>query len=62
MTSTKILLKQYRLLRLPEIYKYLVGIFVYTFDNMQIPVIFSGFYTKARTVHAHDTHKAKKIR
>ena len=46
MASTQNLFKQYKLLRLPEIYKYSVGIFVYKFDNMQLPVIFSGFYTK----------------
>ena len=55
MASTQNLFKQYKLLRLPEIYKYLVGIFVYKFDNMQLPMIFSGFYTKAWAVHAHVT-------
>ena len=29
---------------------------------MQIPVIFSGFYTKARAVHAHDTSTADTYR
>ena len=46
MASTQNLFKQYKLLRLPEIYKYLVRIFVYKFDNMQLPVIFSGFMLK----------------
>ena len=58
MASTQNLFKQNKLLRLPEISEYLVGIFVYKFDNMQLPTIFSGFYTKARVVHAHDTRTA----
>ena len=62
MASTQNLFTQYKLLRFPEIYKYLVGIFVYKFDNMQIPVIFSGFYAKARAVHSHDTRTADNYR
>ena len=62
MASTQNLFTQYKLLRLPEIYKYLVGIFVYKFDNMQLPVIFSGFYAKARAVHSHDTRTADNYR
>ena len=62
MASTQNLFTQYKLLRLPEIYKYLVGIFVYKFDNMQVPVIFSGFYAKARAVHSHDTRTADNYR
>ena len=62
MASTQNLFKQYQLLRLPEIYKYLVGIFVYKFDNMQLPVIFSGFYAKARALHSHDTRTADNYR
>ena len=62
MASTQNLYKQYKLLRLPEIYKYLVGILVYKFHNMQLPVIFSGFYLKARAVHSHDTRTADNYR
>ena len=62
MASTQNLFKQYKLLRLPEIYKYLVGTFVYKFDNMQLPVIFSGFYAKARAVNPHDTCIAENYR
>ena len=62
MASTQNLFTQYKLLRLPEIYKYLVGIFVYKFDNMQLPVIVSAFYAKARAVHSHDTRTADNYR
>ena len=62
MAGTQNLFKQYRLLRLPELYKYLVGIFVYKFDNMQLPVIFSSFYAKVRAVHLHDIRTADNYR
>jgi len=51
-----------KLLRLPEIYKFSVLIFVYKFKNRLLPTVFDNFYTENRQVHRYQTRNADQFR
>jgi hypothetical protein len=60
--STKNAFKNLKLLRLPEIYKYSVLIFVYKFKNRLLPAIFESFYIENREIHQYSTRNANQFR
>jgi hypothetical protein len=60
--STKEAFKSHRLLRLPDIYKYSVLIFVYKYKNGLLPDIFNGFYIENQQIHRYPTRNADQFR
>jgi hypothetical protein len=60
--STKQAFNKFKLLRLPEIYKFSVLIFVYKFKNRLLPIIFDSFYIENRQIHRYPTRNANQFR
>ena len=60
--STRQAFYDLKLLRLPEIYKFSVLIFVYKFKNRLLPAVFENFYTENRQFHRYQTRNADQFR
>jgi hypothetical protein len=60
-TSTKINFHKLNLLRLPEIYKYSVIIFIYKYKNGLLPLPFKNFYAENRDFHSYQTRSAANL-
>ena len=60
--STKQAFHKLKLLRLPDIYKFSVLLFVYKFKNGLLPLIFEPFYTENRQIHSYSTRNADQFR
>ena len=60
--STKPSFIKLNLLRLPDIYKSAVLIFLYKFKNGQLPPTFDNFFTYNREIHRYPTHAANQLR
>jgi hypothetical protein len=54
--------KKNAILRLPEIYKQSMGIFMYKFNHNQLPDIFASFFHKNTAFHTYQTRNANKLR
>jgi hypothetical protein len=60
--STKSAFQSLKFLRLPDIYKFSVLIFVYKFKNGLLPQIFNSFYTENSQIHGYATRNARQFR
>jgi hypothetical protein len=60
--STKFGFQKLKILRLPDIYKYSVLIFLYQFKNNLLPPTFKNFYSENREFHSHLTRSANVLR
>jgi hypothetical protein len=60
--STKMALKKHSILRLPEIYRFSVLIFVYKYKNDLLPTPFLSFFTTNSQVHRCNTRNANLFR
>ena len=60
--STKRAFHNLKLLRLPDIYKFSVLIFVYKHKNGLLPMIFEPFYIENRQIHNYPTRNAAQFR
>jgi hypothetical protein len=60
--STKMAFKNHSILRLPEIYRFSVLIFVYKYKNGLLPSPFLTFFTTNRQVHLYNTRHANLFR
>ena len=54
--------KNHKILRLPEIHKNAIGLFMFKFNNGLLPTIFSNFFTRNQDHHTHHTRNASKFR
>jgi hypothetical protein len=61
-TSTKEAFKKLNLLRLPELYKFSVLLFVYKYKNNLLPQTFQNFYQTNSQVHQYPTRNAGRFR
>jgi hypothetical protein len=55
-------LKKHSILRLPEIYRFSVLIFVYKYKNGLLPTPFHSFFTTNSQVHRYNTRNANLFR
>ena len=53
---------KFSILRLPEIYRNSVGIFMYKFKNHLLPDIFNSFFSRNLDYHSHATRSAAQLR
>ena len=53
---------QHQILRLPDIHKNSIGIFMFKFQNGLFPDIFNDFFIKNNELHTHHTRNAAKLR
>ena len=60
--STKQAFHKLKLLRLPDLYKFSVLLFVYKYKNGLLPIIFDPFYIENRQVHNYPTRNAGQFR
>jgi hypothetical protein len=60
--STRNAFKELRILRLPDIYTFVVIIFVYKYKNDLLPPPFNGFYITHNQIHRYQTRNANQLR
>ena len=60
--STSKHFKEHRILRIKEIYKYLVSLFVYKFRNKGLPDLFKDYYVTCNSLHMHATRQSNVLR
>ena len=60
--STKILCKNLKILRLPELYKFTVLIWMYKFKNGLLPPTFHDFYQTNSSYHHYPTRRSNHLR
>ena len=60
--STKEAFINLKMLKLPELYKFAVLLFVYKYKNMLLPLPFNNFFTMNNQIHRHNTRNADNFR
>ena len=60
--STSSHFKFFRILKLPDLYQYLVNIFMYQHYRGKLPAIFNEYFTKLSTIHEHATRQKQMYR
>lgn len=60
--STKLIFKEYNILKLVDITKYQIGLFMYRYHYRLLPALFDEYFLKGDAVHSHDTRASHKYR
>jgi hypothetical protein len=60
--SSTPIFKAQKMLKLPELYDYNIGIFMFRYSKSLLPVQFNNLFTLNREVHTYNTRNAGKIR
>jgi hypothetical protein len=51
-----------KILRLPEIHQYSIGMFMYSYNRGNLPHIFQNFFCENRNIHSYNTRNSRDLR
>jgi hypothetical protein len=57
LAPTALLFQNNKLLRIPDIYKYMTGIFMYKYASQDLPHVFNNMFVLNQTTHSHYTRQ-----
>ena len=60
--STKLIFKEHNILKLNDITKYQIGLFMYCYHYGLLPSLFDKYFLKGVAIHGHDTRASCKYR
>ena len=61
-SSTSEQFKKLEMLKLPDLYRYSVNIFMYNYINNKLPLIFNDYFVNLTDTHSHNTRKKQSFR
>ena len=55
-------MKELSVLNVKNIYNYLVGQFMYRYENKLLPIVFESYFTLSNTIHAYNSRQQSSFR